>query len=265
VVRAVHRLEHILLALFRRVDGLERVLSVFCPVTRSYIKSLVANMGRYHLHIAILFLDFAQELLQAVAQGRAFGQPQRKALPNSVGEREKFHLLAEFAVVALLGFLEQDKILVEHLLLGERNAVYAHELLAFLVSAPVCACKGKDFDGLYRGGGGKVWPAAEVGEGSLCICGDMSVLKFAYEFALVVFATVAEHLERVGFGNVGTAYLFLFANKLHHLLLDFREVFRCDLVFSRVDVIIEAVFDCRADTELHAWIKLLKGFGEKVC
>ncbi len=56
---------------------------------------------------------------------------------------------------------------------------------------------------------GRCGPRQRSVKAPLCICGDMSVLKFAYEFALVVFATVAEHLERVGFGNVGTAYLFL--------------------------------------------------------
>ena len=45
--------------------------------------------------------------------------------------------------------------------------------------------------------------AAEVGEVTLSICGDMTVFEFGDKLAFVFFAAVAEEFERIGFGDVG--------------------------------------------------------------
>ena len=92
----------------------------------------------------------------------------------------------------------------------------------------------------------------------------MSVLKFADEFALVGLVAVAKHLECIRLGDVFADDGFLACYEFLHLLLDLREVFGGDLVFSRIDVVVESVFDGRSDTELYAGVQFLKGFGEEV-
>ena len=92
-----------------------------------------------HLLIAVFLLNFAEELLQTVAQGGSLWKPQGQTGTHVLREREELHLLAELAVVALLGLLEENEIFVEHLLLGEGDAVDSDELVALLVAAPVRA------------------------------------------------------------------------------------------------------------------------------
>ncbi len=217
-----------------------------------------------YLLIAVFLLDFAQILLEAVAQGGAFRQPERKACAYRGRERKKFHFLAKNAVVALLRLLEESEILVELLFLGEGYSVDAHELLTLLVATPVCAGKTHHLYGLDRSRGRKVRSAAEIGERSLRIGRDVSVLKLAYKLALVDFAAVAEHTERVGLGNVLADDILLAAGKLEHLLLYFREILGGDLMLAGIYVVIESVFDGRTDSELHTGVKFLKGLCEKV-
>ncbi len=217
-----------------------------------------------YLLVAILFLNLAEELLEAVTQGCALGEPEGQAGADVLREGEKLHLLAELAVVTLLGLLEEGEILVEHLLLGEGDAVDAHELLALLVAAPEGSGERCDLDGLDGGGIGDVRAAAEVGKRALRIGGDVAVLQLGDELALVFLATVAEELEGVGLRDVSAHDGLLLLGQLEHLLLDFGEVGRGELVVTRVDVVIETVFDSGTDAELHAGIQLLESFGKQV-
>ena len=139
VMRAVHGFEHILLPFLRRMYRLERVLAILRVMTRSDIELLVTYMGGDYLLVTIFFLNLAEELLKAVTQGGTLGKPEGKTGTHVGGESEKLHLFAELAVVALLGLLEQDKILIEHLLFREGNAVNTHQLVALLVATPVCS------------------------------------------------------------------------------------------------------------------------------
>ncbi len=150
MMRTVHGLEHVFLTLLRGFDGLEGVLAVFCPVTGSDIQLLVADMGSYHLKITVFFLYLAEELLKTVAERRAFGQPQRKALTYGRGECEKLHLLSEFAMVTFLRFLKECQILVEHLFLREGDAVDTHKLIPLLIATPVGARKRENLNCLDR-------------------------------------------------------------------------------------------------------------------
>ena len=63
----------------RSGDGTERVFAVFGIVTGCLIEVDVTDVRRDNLLISVLFLNFAEELLQAVAEGGTLRQPQRKA------------------------------------------------------------------------------------------------------------------------------------------------------------------------------------------
>ena len=106
--------------------------------------------------------------------------------------------------------------------------------------------------------------AAKVCERTLCICRDMSVFKFADEFALVFFASIAKEFECIFFGDIGTLDFFFALCEFQHFLFNFTKVRSCDLVFTRVNVVIEPVFNSRTDTEFHARIQFLERFGKEV-
>ena len=89
VVRAIHRLEQVLLAFFGGVNGLKGVLAVLLIVARKHIKLLARNVGRDYRQVARLFLRSLQKVLQSLAQCGAFGQPQGQSLTHFLAKREK--------------------------------------------------------------------------------------------------------------------------------------------------------------------------------
>ena len=82
-------------------------------------------------------------------------------------------------MVALLRLLEHGKVVVEHLLFRESNAVETHELLAFLVTAPIGSGHAGDFDRFDVRRIRNVRATAEVGERALRIGGNLTVFQFA--------------------------------------------------------------------------------------
>ncbi len=263
VVRTVHRFEQVLLALDRGVDGLERVLAVFGVMARGDVELLVADVRGDDLLVAVLLLHVAQELLQPVAQRGALGQPQRQALPHALREAEQLEVLAQLAVVALLGLLHHLEVLVEHRFLGERDAVDARQHLVLLVAAPVGSCYGGELQRLDVTRIGDVRSAAEVRERAVGIEGDGAVLEVRDQLDLVLVALLGEGPERFGLGDLAADELLLVAGELLHLLFDSRKVGLGDRRRG-IDVVVEAVFDGGADAELDARVERLEGLGQQV-
>ena len=177
VVRAVHWLEHINLAFLGCGDWLEAVFPVVVPVARSYVELLSANMRRHNLLITISFLNLFQIILKAKTDGCAFRQPDWQTFAHHIAEHKQLHFLADLAVVAFLGLLEKNKILVQKFLLREGDGVDAGELLALLVAAPVSASHAQHLDGLDERCVEQVWAAAKVGEVALFVEADFAVLQ----------------------------------------------------------------------------------------
>ena len=215
------------------------------------------------LLVSVLLLDIAQELLQAVAQCGALRQPERKALTHALREGEQLEILAQLAVVALLGLLHHLEVLVEHRLLGERDAVDTREHLVLLVAAPVGSGYGGELQGLDIARIGNVRSAAEVRERTVRIEGDGAVLEVRDELDLVLVALLGEGLQGLGLGYFATHERLLVAGELLHLLFDARKVGFGDRR-RRIDVVVEAVFDGGADAELDARVEGLEGLGQQV-
>ena len=167
-------------------------------------------------------------------------------------------------MVALLGFFKQHQILVEHRFLWETDTVHTGKLRTFFVASPVCTGKRCHLHGLDGGCVGDVRAAAEVGKGALGICSDITVFEVGYEFAFIVFATLAKEFQSVGLADVSAYDILFFACELKHFLLDFGKIGICKFVVTGVDVVVETIFDCRADTELHTRVKFLQCLGEQV-
>ena len=264
VVRAVHRLEHVLLPFLGRMDGLERVLAVFCIVAGSDIEVLAADVRGDDRQVAELRLLLAQEGLQRVAHDGAAGQPKGQAQADAGREGEELHLLAELAVVTLLGLLEHHEILVQQALLGEGDAVDAGELLALLIAAPISAGDGSQLDSLDHIRILEMRAAAEVGEGAILVISNGAVLQLADQLALVGIALLGEVLQGIGLGDLDALEVLFVLGQFEHLLLDLGQVGVRDGRAAEVHVVVETIFDRGTDTELDAGIQGLERLRHQV-
>ena len=182
------------------------------------------------------------------------------------GEHEELHLLADLAVVALLGLLQHQQILVEHLLLREGDAIDARHLLALGVAAPEGSGHARYLDGLDGTRRYQVRAAAEVSEAALRISSDRSVLQVLVDVLhLVVLAHGLELLDGVGLRHLAAHHGLVFLGQLAHLGLDLREVvLRDHLAVCRHHVVEEAVLHSRTKSELYAGVQLLERLGQQV-
>ena len=96
------------------------------------------------------------------------------------------------------------------------------------------------------------------------VIGDGAVLKFGDEFLLVLVAFFGEVLHCIGLGNLNAAEVFLAACKFQHLVLNGLEVCIGEGAAVHIYIVVEAIFNCGADTELHAREQGLQGFCHKV-
>ncbi len=191
-----------------------------------YVEHLVADMRGDYLLVTIFFLYFAEELFQTVTQGGTFRQPQRQPGTDIGRKRKKFHLFTKFAVVAFLRLLKHYQIFIQHLFLRESDTIDTHQLVAFFVATPVCACKGHHLGSLDYPRRRDVRPTAKVGKRSLRICCDMPVFQFGNQFALVFLPSVAERLQSIGFGNILPHNLLVAFCKFEHFALNGRKIGR---------------------------------------
>ncbi len=167
-------------------------------------------------------------------------------------------------MVALLGFFQDLEVFVQEALLGEGDAVDAGELLTLLIASPVGAGEGQDLHGLDHVRVLQVRSAAEVGELAVGIVGDGTVFQFGNQFLLVLVSFFGEIFEGIGLGDLDAAEVLLLTGEFQHLVLDGFEIRVRKGAAAHVHVIVEAVFNGRADTELHPREQGLKGLCHQV-
>ena len=212
-----------------------------------------------------IFIELpAEEVLELVSHHGASRKPQRKAHSDAAGEGEEFHFLAEFPVVALLCLFENHEVLVQEGFLGEGYAVDTGELLTLLVASPVGSGYAGELDGLDDFGVHQMRAAAEVGEFTVAVVCDGTVLELADELALVLVSLFLEVLHRLALGDVYPLEMLLLACEFEHLLLNLRKVGVGDGLSPEVHVVVESVLYGRSNTELHARIESLEGLGHQV-
>ena len=163
-------------------------------------------------------------------------------------DAEQIELLAQLAMVALLGFLQLGEILVEILLAEKRRAVDALQLRVLLVAFPVRARDRKQLERLDLLGGRHVRPAAEIDE-----------LRTQRVFGKNVARALRDQLDLHGLVGVELQSLVLLRVlalvgqvarlDLPHLLFDLFQILGSE---GRValEIVIETRVDRRADAEL---------------
>ena len=244
--------------------GLEGVLTIFCIMAGSDVKQFVADGWTHYFLIIVTGLDAAQEILQADTQCSTFGKPHRQSLTYGVREHEQVHLLTDFTVIALLGFFQQNKILIQHLLLRKGDTIDTGHHLTVFLSTPISTGNGSQLNSLDRSCGHQVRATAQVGKCTLRISCDVAVFQFGNQLAFISFSTVTKHLQSICLGNVLSDNRFFLSHQFSHLFLNGRQVSFLDSRFTRVHIIVETVFDSRTYTELDARIEFLQSFGQQV-
>ncbi len=187
--------------------------------------------------------------------------PDGHARADFLGEAEQVELGAEFAVVTLLGFLQMVEVRLEVGLGGEGRAVDALEHGALLVAAPVGAGHGQELDRLDQARGRHVGTAAQVGERPVAIEGDLVAHDvLVHDFELVDLALGGEKRLGVGLGHGGAGKRHVGLDAFAHLGLDGFEVFRGEGALEG-EIVVEAVFDGRADGDLGRGEEFFDGLG----
>ena len=191
-----------------------------------------------------------------------------KPRPHLVREHEQAEVAAQLSVVALLRQLQPLQVLLQHLLLGEADAVDARELRPRLVAAPVRPGEGQELDGLDWLRARDVRAAAQVRELALRVEGDGPVVEALQELQLVRVALVRE----VGDGLVSwaprgarTVLSERASSVIFFSIAGKSSDERADMVGLRqVDVVVEPVLDGRSDPQTDARVQRLQGLGQEV-
>ena len=114
-------------------------LGIVGQVARVHEQVFLRQVRRADAEITGLFLHLLGEFFQLLDHHAAVWQPERQARTDLVIEDEDLQFLAQFAMVALLGFFELPEIILQLLRVLPGRAVDALEHLVLLVAAPVRA------------------------------------------------------------------------------------------------------------------------------
>ena len=260
VAGAVHRLQGVVALLALRRE--HRVL-VLVPVAAQFPQRLVDHLRTLDLLVAVVLVDLAHVLLDALPDRPALRVPEHHA-GRVIVDVEQVELAAQLAVVALLGFLQHRQVLREFFLRRPGRAVDALQHLVAVVAAPVGAGHLHQLEELQLARAGHVRAAAQVLEGALAVQRD--VLAFgdaADDLGLVGLAHVLEVLDSLVARQHAARHRLVLGRELRHLLLDGGQVFRRERALVG-EVVEEAVLDHRADRDLGVGEQFLDGVGQQV-
>src|ERR1035437_10225759 len=138
VERAVHRPELVIGVV--QLNGREHVLRVEIGVAGSLPQVEARHVGGVDQRVAALQVLIAHPVFELFADDAALGMEEDESGTGEFLDAEEVELLAELAVVALLGLFHLFEVGVEFLGGEEGGAVNALELLVVLVALPVGAC-----------------------------------------------------------------------------------------------------------------------------
>src|ERR1035437_5950382 len=258
VERAVHRPELVIGVV--QLNGREHVLRVEIGVAGSLPQVEARDVGGVDQGVAALQVLIAHPVFELFADDAALGMEEDESGTGEFLDAEEGELLAELAVVALLGLFHLFEVGVEFLGGEEGGAVNALELLVVLVALPVGAGDTEQLEGLDLRGVGDVGAAAEIDEaGSEGVLGE--------DLTGLLFDELALH---PGFGVLLEAFLFggedAFVGErarldLPHLFLDLFEVAGGERG-GAVEIVVEAVLDGRADAGVIGVV--LGGHGARI-
>ena len=258
---AVHRLGEQLF-LFRGLDP-EHVVPVVVVVPGGLEELVPVHVRRRHEDVVPPVQLLAEELLDLAPDDRAARVPEDQPGAGLLVDRDQVEVLAEAAVVPLLGLFEPRQMRLELGLGGEGGAVDPPERLVLLAPEPVGRGDREQLEGADLGRVREVRAEAEVAELALLVVrGDRAAL-LAHEVELVRLLLFGEEAQRLLLGNVAADDRQGAGDDLPHPLFDLRQV----LVRERglaAEVVVEAFFRGRPLGDLRLGEELLDRLGHQV-
>ena len=246
--RAVHRFDGVRLF----IDGREiHVVAVVIPVAGLFPEVTVEDHRGHDFVVIGFIMEFMPEFKQVVAQDHSLGMEEREARAFFV-EAEQVELFAQFTMVALFSFFHHLQVFIEFRFLFKSGPVNTLEHLVVFIAAPVSTGNGAQLEGLDGTGRSAVRAGTEVDEVALAVDGDDGIFRKVFdEFYFIILASVFEEFQSVGTGQDFFGNGKVFFDDLSHFSFNGSKVFLCETVFC-VEVVVEAVFNGRANGELDA-------------
>ena len=202
-------------------------------------------------------------MFQTISERSAFRQPQRQARSHARRETKQFELLAELAVVALLGLLEHRQVFVEHRFFRKGDSVDTGQHLVVLVAAPVGPGHRSQLDRLHVPHVRQVRPAAQIGKITVRIETDRPVFEPLDQFHFILVAFFGIGLHRLGLADLAATDRLLRARQFFHLFLDLRQIAFGDRRRT-VHIVVKAVLDARPNPELDPRIERFERLGQQM-
>ena len=259
---AVHGLDGVILAVD---DGGVHIVLVVIPVAGLLPQLTVQNHGGGDLHVAVALVNLPPIVDQGVAQHHALGQEEGEA-GAVVGEHEQSQLLAETAVVTLLGLFDALKVSLQLFLALEGDAVDSLEHLPVAVAPPVSAAGIEELKAVVLDPAGviQVGAGTQVGEIPLGVEGNGRVLgQVVDQLHLVGFVALLHVGNGLGTGLLAADDGQTLLADLLHLRLDLGKMLGSEGE-GRVKVIVPALVNGGADGQLHLRPQALDGLRHDV-
>ena len=258
---AVHRLqgEGFLLLLH---PGEEHVFAEFFPVAGFFPQHPIDQLRGFHFLIAAGIEAAAHVVFRRAVELPAFRVPEHAA-GGLFLDVEQAHILADAAMVALFRLGQHVQMRVQFFLVAPGGAVDAAEHAVAVVAAPIGAGGAHQLEGgADIAGAAHMRATAEVDPVALAVEGDgFAGRQVADQFGFVGFALVLEEGDGV-FARQHAAFKGGVAgDDLAHFGFDGGEIVGGERHFGG-EVVIEAVFDRRADGDLGAGEQRLHRFGQ---
>ena len=218
-------------------------------MSRNAVQIVFRHIRGFCYHKAAAFFFVFDETRENLNYFRAFGHKNGQPLTYHFFGHENAEFSAEFVVIFEFRFFEPFKVIFEFGFFLERRAVNAGEHFVLFVSAPVRARYRSEFERLYSARGRKMRSAAQIYKVALFVAGNNAARgQVVYEFYLIRFAEVFEHLHGVFFAVNYAFYRQIAFYYLFHLVFEFNEIVARDGRF-KFHVVIKTRFHGRTYRE----------------
>ena len=223
-------------------------------MARLFVKRLLDEVARPDVLVAVAGLKLAHVTLHLVPDDFASRQKQRDARADVFRKGEKSQLLAQLAVVPLLGLLQLPEVMLQLLFGPKRHPVNPLEHRARFVAAPVGPGHVHQLEVRRDVAGTRhVRAAAEVGKAPSSIWAALFIKRerdlggeVVDELELVRVANLAVTRQGLLAREFKTAQREVGLDNLAHPALYLPQILRGERA-RHVEVVVKAVLDNRAD------------------
>ena len=132
------------------------------------------------------------------------------------------------------------------------------------MSTPISTSHRSQFDGLDRSCCHQMWSPAKIGKRTLSIRSDMTIFQFGNQFTFISFSTITKHFQCIRLCYIRTNHGFLLCDQFSHFSFNSRQISLFNNSLSRVNIIIETIFNSRTYTKLYSRIEFLQRFCQQV-